>query len=1581
MSRVIERTAFPSTMETKLRQIRWRQVGLAVVRAFAITASVLILAMLVAMLADWWFTLFDTGVRSALTVTSLSLAVATLLATGIKPVAEALGWTRAAIQADAEVPQLEERWTTISHVARSNHQPTTRVAKAMLQQVTSEAVAIGSLVEPARVVRVERLRKVLMMVGACAAGLVGFLAINWEQNSVLMRRFWAPTAAISATQLTSTTGDVAIPRGQSLAIVTSVSGRQRDAATLMMITADTDSNTIALSPEADALDRFVVNVDVEQSFRYRVRAGDGQTPWHSITAIDPPEIAEVRLTVTAPEYVGLPAYEKSLLPGRVKAIQGSHLTLEMRSDAELERFELLLASEDDAGEAVQDILALKAESDGWYRFETILERDISLSPTLFSPFGLTNEDRRVCRIRVIPDKAPVARVISPTEEMSVSQDDVVDIKYEAHDDHGIAQAELVVYEESADGEQQILSVQEIPLDEQQLEKHVLGTAQLDLSAFDLDEGANISYAVRVTDNRLLNVDRETIRSRKKNDSESTASEPKEQQRGDSEAGSTAANSYAVPSTVNEDSTSESTGTESGEPSDQELRLAQADAASSAERPAKDSIDNEGTAASGETSSGDQEDREPAAASAVAESGKEGLRVEDQAHDAARGNADRQSKDDESVAGDATKGDDPSAIAAAGKRDAPAPVEARDSAEDSLVDAAARPTTAENPDEGHDSSEAPLAAAASAKPTADEKNENAAASIGSTNSQTETDAAQVATSGKGGSQRPEDEPVSETNRDPADDSEIEETPQDRRTRAGTIELAGAEAQSRSSTSMPPSELERKMSFEVQRGQNSESNRLRLRITDRLQVAAEAGASRRSATMNTRELLKKIDKELEVAEATLLELKGQSDVAVRPEKFQFTDARLEKAELGIADLRKESKETKYEFVGLQMLDVGRSQVTPARDRMFVLRQDPGSDPARNMLAALHHTAAARELIEALTKQFEEVARERELAEALEEVAKIYEVYVENMQGVLREAQQNLNPLRRKMAVVEVDEAYLDRYREVLEMRRELTKELGRILSDDPRLLGKYMDLIKRRQTSLRQQLTELHERQEDISYELSGWLRVDDAQRPDVWIQVAEMRLLAARPLVKDASQLEARSISQLPLNLEPSAGTSGQVVERAKAVALNARASSVVARTLISQALDDDEAKVELLALADELAYGLSELDAALAQLAIENEGNEETSDFVAKRQAESRTVAEQAIAWAEVASHVRHERYEGLVAVDQQRLAIDTDRLRIAMADIEGDLDGLFRPDDVPPEVINIVRELLIVMEMITFNQVAATYELNGEQLNKAEAQQTMANEGLERAEELFDKMRRTVVDILDEREVDDPNIADLVDPSLDEFLERLEREPNLGQLLGIPDRPSNLRVMRDWMLWQAQGGGMEGAGGQQVAANAMLRAKMLAQRRMRDEERRRRATSDAPLTEEEMRQFSQAEQTEEELERMLRAIQEKMQDPAMDKDRRRELQEKAEMLANMLRDARGGRLDQRKWQELAESDQMKAVLKALGKGEPLPDDQWNTLLSTLDKGLWQVRGRTPPADYRQAIEQYQDQIRRLLNGEAVDAN
>ena len=123
MSQTMPTAFLPSTMEKKLAQISRRQATISVLRAIAIGASVLLATMIIAMLIDWQLTLFNTTIRIALTVTSLLLTIGAVLITGVPTLVVALRRVEAAIGADAEIPQLEERWQTVANMAKPGRPP------------------------------------------------------------------------------------------------------------------------------------------------------------------------------------------------------------------------------------------------------------------------------------------------------------------------------------------------------------------------------------------------------------------------------------------------------------------------------------------------------------------------------------------------------------------------------------------------------------------------------------------------------------------------------------------------------------------------------------------------------------------------------------------------------------------------------------------------------------------------------------------------------------------------------------------------------------------------------------------------------------------------------------------------------------------------------------------------------------------------------------------------------------------------------------------------------------------------------------------------------------------------------------------------------------------------------------------------------------------------------------------------------------------------------------------------------------------------------------------------------------------
>lgn len=1616
MSRILNSTALPSAMEQKLRQIRWRQMLLVLIRALAIAASVLLVAMILAMIVDWSITLFSTGIRTALTGTAIGLAGLSLAFTGFRPLRDALQITLAASSADGEIPQLEERWTTVTSFAKSKHQPATETGRAMLQQVTSEAVAMGRLVRPTQVARPTAVRPAVLMLGSSVLVLAAFLAVNWPQTSILLQRFWSPSANITATQLISRTGDVEVPCGETLDLVMELSGVPRKTAVLELATGDEFIDSFELIPDENHANLFTHQLTADEPFRYRVLSGDGQTPWHTVNVIDHPSLSEVQLTITAPEYVNRPVYEKSLIPARIRVIQGSRLELLMKPAGPLERFDLAITLENDSNSSEDDpeatTLPLEPDAAGWYRFETQLVDNLSFRPMLLNAHGLTNEDSSRCRIQVIPDKAPFARVISPTDDMAVAFDDVIDIRFEAHDDHGIAAAELVVYDESdteEEDEPKILRAVPVPLGDQELEKHVMASTQLDLKKLGVKEGTNISYAIRVTDTRMLEADRDSLREKlaQKNaqaaerkippadgtdlenpEDKSAAPEPDSLVRAPSDPTPSDLSSADPTTSKMKDMVASADRLDQerhrhAEPSENDPASTTGGNDEKDDEAASDEADGN----PGADPPGDKESNEETSGALTKNkrTNRQSEKAESDRQDVSSAATDSGDADPQ---GDGKSSEAESAPHRNPNSDAASSPDAPDRAESD--------PSSTSPDEKKSDGEVRPAGTAPGRSPADTTTPDTTTPDTTTpdtatpdtatpdTADPETISSDTAIAARDNGQRNAPDDGTRAIRTTADSKADDDG--NRRTglnSSNDTQPSDAAARQTPEQNMPAEEgppRTRRVALTPQQsesGQDAETKRRKLKITQRL--AAIAAASGRKATAGKiRDRVVRIDEMLADVETGLTAVVERNiPDAERGEQFRLLDQQLGDIETYISDLRHETKEQQFAFVGLQMVHISRTHVTPARDRTYIAIREPlGTD---NPTGALHHVVRAREMLAALLKRYDRVARDEELAQELEEKVEMYEVLVERSQQLMREARQNHNPLKRKMAVIEVDQDYLDRYAEVVTMRREMLAEFGRMLGEDPRLLSRYLDIINRRRQSLRNQLSEIAIRQEEITTELSNWMIADDNQRADLWLIIAELRMHASTPLAKEAAKLAERIQQAMPLILRTDQTTPALVIEHAQQIARLAREITFDRNRFLQQFGQQGE-PFDLLTNAEQLCYLFGELDAALEQLNFENEDSEETVAYVTARLLDSRTVADLADAWAQLAGQLQAGRYAGLAEVDQQSVALLTELLRIEMLGMEEELNAQFQrtvDSNLPGEIVDMIRELHRVMEAITFNQAAATFAATRDQLATAEAQELKALDGFDKAGKLFDQIRRAVVMELDQYDVDDPNIADLRDPTLDEFLARLEREPNIEAQLGIPNRPRNLRVLSQAMTGQQNGGG-------ELLSDAREAARRRARKAMQmvDSQEKRRLSSrpeetekpDSELTDEERQERERARQMQETLEKSLALIREKIEDPQTTEEQRRRLEEMAASMQRILEQSSDDSDSRGEWERIVESQKAEEALKTLASGQKIPDSQWNKLLSTLDDGIWQVGGRRPPEDYRKAIERYQERIRKLMS-------
>ncbi|MEM6779071.1 MAG: hypothetical protein AAF670_15545 [Planctomycetota bacterium] len=1433
----------PRTVSQKLRQILYQLALVTVARAVAIATSALLAAMLISMGIDWTLNLFEPLPRRLLCLASIGLAIG-LLIHHLRPLKSILGREKAAKLADGAVPQLQERWLAITESSSRprDHGP---VYNAMLRQVTSEAIALSPMVDPKRTVDVKPLQKSTLFLVAWIA-MAALVIGAWPRGRILAARFWSFGGDVSATRLTCVTKHLAVPSGESTRLEFRSVGVRPNSGRILMDFGERQVEAFDVLVEPPGQLVYPI-ASVDQSFRYRLQAGDDQTDWYSVTALERPKFKSVRVIVDAPEYTKRGRYERDHLPSRLKAIEGSRLTLELVPANPIEEMHVIAttsaADEDDS--TVRSIPIVPAP-DGVYRYSLGLWTNMVLEPGMISHDGLTPQETLQSRVQVIPDKPPVARLLSPTEGLEVSADQNIQIEFEAHDDHGLAKIELVVYDESNSdsGDPPVLHVEEILIDPAEMPRHVMSSIDLDLSQFRLDENSQLSFAIRVLDNREIAP--EMI-------------------------------ADVLPN--------------GGQP---DGNLASTDEPSPADGSRSESVAN-----LADDSDGDDI-------------------------------ADSRRIDDQPIASESPSMADPRI------------------AQD--TEAAEESSKASVPEDS------PVG-----EPVV--KGPNAVSSpVGQNPGQVEQNSSQIVKESLSERDFIEDSDLSDTLADDVDPKQRMSDVSHRQRTSSNSELTAMalpEGPVVEDSEHGDGMIRRRLDFDEARG--AMSVRLRLKIIERVAMKEQAFDESKSE-IAIRDDLDSIDEQLAAAQellATVSQSYGEVSASPtdRAERLENTDASLRRAKALVAELRDRTLETPLTFVGLQMVNMGRVHIAPARDRVIQIRRTPvdAQSVVRlrvQTLNALGHVTQAREFLAGLMRKMEDISHDKQLAEDLEQIAKMYEVYVENHHRILRQSQANRNPLKRKVAQIEVDDEYLTRRTEIEQMRRDMMAEFARMLGDDPRLLRRYLDTVRRRQTSLRDRLMEATELQEEIADEVTAWIQVDETQRPELWKIIRDKRLQQALPLFNEAAELTNRVESTLPLSLDAEDVSASRIITTSTRITAAAQDLAISAR----RQLDGSSSQTNLGARSQFLFDHVNELIVSLEGLEFETpESDTEIREYLAERLVDARELSNTTGIWKQTARGLIELDYQLVAISDQSHLVQTTDGLLVDFKGLAESLEDLFGRDglELPDEIRVMVEQLAGLIESITMNQAAIVYCLSTDAMRSAAEQLELAVKRFYDAEDLFDRIRVRTAAILDEQEVRRPNVADLREPTLDAFLERLEREPRLFQQLELGNRRTNLRVIQDWMMWQTRNGG----GGTQLKQVASKARQRITQARNELGQTTERA--------------DETERLQQMLAESIETLQRRIDDSDINQQEAERLRQQLAQMREMLEDSDDQDAAAR-WKALVKSDRDQALLRAIASGQSLPDQQWNKLISQLEDGLWQVRGRTPPTEYREAIDQYQEIIRQV---------
>ena len=137
------------------------------------------------MLIDWSMGWFNPTARYAVTALALGAAAAAFFIWCARPLLHRRTIVSTAREVDQSLPQLEERWSTVTELSQSTDAPEVRGSEAMIRKVASEAELASESITPEKVVSSRPVMLASRWLAGGVAALLVLCAINFTQTRLL----------------------------------------------------------------------------------------------------------------------------------------------------------------------------------------------------------------------------------------------------------------------------------------------------------------------------------------------------------------------------------------------------------------------------------------------------------------------------------------------------------------------------------------------------------------------------------------------------------------------------------------------------------------------------------------------------------------------------------------------------------------------------------------------------------------------------------------------------------------------------------------------------------------------------------------------------------------------------------------------------------------------------------------------------------------------------------------------------------------------------------------------------------------------------------------------------------------------------------------------------------------------------------------------------------------------------------------------------------------------------------------------------------------------------------------------------
>jgi hypothetical protein len=415
---VLESYPLPAQLSQKLAALRSRRWSVGVLQGLLILACPLPVLWVVQGLADWSFDL-PWIVRAVFLIADLAI----------------LGWlyrlhlhgvfrekptlAQIALMVEKKWPSLRSNVVSAVELA-DGRSGGTRGSLQLVQMVLEQARARTATLDFAEVVPLKPLRRwFLIATGAWILGL-GVAAVSWPSSLVLFKRILLSSQPLpTRTIVEPITRDMAVAVGNDVTLSARALGELPSRGRVTIQYAGQPVQEFPVTPVSDKekpeakADVFSLTLrNLQKPFTYRFYLNDGRGPEFKVNAKEPPATDAVTCRIIYPDYTGRKPEDRPTTDLSVMA--GSRLVVQAAVTQELQGAAIHLEGLPDAPDIPMEVSNGSKRISG--EIPVPAKGLTGFSLKLVNTDGIKSANETVYPVEVVPDKAPVVKILLPRGE-------------------------------------------------------------------------------------------------------------------------------------------------------------------------------------------------------------------------------------------------------------------------------------------------------------------------------------------------------------------------------------------------------------------------------------------------------------------------------------------------------------------------------------------------------------------------------------------------------------------------------------------------------------------------------------------------------------------------------------------------------------------------------------------------------------------------------------------------------------------------------------------------------------------------------------------------------------------------------------------------------------------------------------------------------------------------------------------------------------------------------------------------------------------------------------------------------------